>query len=318
MKKYYSFLVVLSTLNIIARNQPSTLIITSAYNQPEFLEFQYRTFKKFLKEDFKFVVVDDSIEQHNTDAIKNICVTFSLEYIRFPQDMHCRYLPYPSCPTAIASVRHAEVMQYGIDKCVLTHEGPVLIIDSDMFLIENFSVTDFLHGYHIASYVRSAMELPSGLVPHKDKKFLWLGLVMFDTRTLPALSTFNTGIASLPGLWTDSGGNTYHYLKNNPDLKLRMIDLTNTHIETVPQPVLINFPGNNITHSQIMNTQFLRDQGIKELTINLLQSLNSGVQFLHGTTFLHYRAGSNWDGQSDQFHIAKKLGLREYIDKLVE
>ena len=35
------------------------LIYTYAYNRPDFIEIQHKTFQKFLKDDYEFVVFDD-------------------------------------------------------------------------------------------------------------------------------------------------------------------------------------------------------------------------------------------------------------------
>ena len=49
------------------------LIFTYSYNRPDFIEIQEKTFKKFLKDDYEFVVFNDARYPDMQAKIRNTC-----------------------------------------------------------------------------------------------------------------------------------------------------------------------------------------------------------------------------------------------------
>ena len=56
-------------------------IFTSVVNRPDFVILQNQLFKKFLKNDYKFHIVDDSVESNITEQFEIACSLNDLEYI---------------------------------------------------------------------------------------------------------------------------------------------------------------------------------------------------------------------------------------------
>ena len=57
-----------------------TSVITVAFNQPEFIEYQYNLLKKFFKNDFEFFVYNNSIDEKISNDIKNKCDKNKIKY----------------------------------------------------------------------------------------------------------------------------------------------------------------------------------------------------------------------------------------------
>ena len=57
----------------IYSTESKILIITSAYNRPEFVEVQARTFTKFLRDEYEFVVFNDANSSAVYSQIEQMC-----------------------------------------------------------------------------------------------------------------------------------------------------------------------------------------------------------------------------------------------------
>ena len=73
MKKLYLTLLLLFNSSIHAK----ILIYTFAYNRPDFIEIQYHTFKKFLKEEFELVVFNDARKEEMKQEIDSMCKKYA-------------------------------------------------------------------------------------------------------------------------------------------------------------------------------------------------------------------------------------------------
>ena len=59
-------------------------IFTSVVNRPDFVKLQQQLFKKFLKNEYKFHVVDDSVDERISNEFKWVCKSNEVEYYRKP------------------------------------------------------------------------------------------------------------------------------------------------------------------------------------------------------------------------------------------
>lgn len=234
------------------KNQASTvLIMTQAYNRPDFIEWQYKTLKKFLKDDFEYVVFNDARDINLRKQITQACSEWGINHCYVPQDIH---------KGTSASSRHAEVIQFSLNYFGYPYNGLVWIIDCDLFLIKKFSIVQYMQEYDIASYKQE----------RADYIYLWPGIVCLNVKTLPHKETLNWAPVTINGISLDTGGYTYYYLKNNPEVCVKW--LINNNVE----PFEFN----------------ARDQGL----INKMKLKNGG--FLHNAYFFHY-GGVSWLDQED-------------------
>ena len=72
-----SFFFLYMPSNVIA-TKPRVLIVTHSYNKPDFIELQYKLFKKFLHDDYDFVVFNDASNATFENAISAICKALNI------------------------------------------------------------------------------------------------------------------------------------------------------------------------------------------------------------------------------------------------
>ncbi len=258
------------------------LIMTHSFNRPDFIEIQDKTFKKFLKDDYTFIVFNDARQEEVSNQIIETCNRLNLPCIRIPQSIHdAPYLErWPGEDYHHPCVRCANVVQFSLDTLGFDHDGIVMIIDSDMFLVKEFCVQDFLDGFDIAG------------VPQWRKyvEYIWNGLVFFNMQTLPDKKTINFNCGQVDGIHVDAGGQTYHYLKNHPEVMRKPID--NQYYPS-------NFIVSETTHE---NVKFLFSRDC------------TNFEFLLKNSFFHYRSGGNWNNQPKEYHEKKTIVLNAFID----
>lgn len=280
------------------------LIITHSYNRPDFIPLQHATFKKFLSDDYEFVVFNDGPTQKLAGQIEEACRALQIRCIRVPQEIHQRpYLPRQpwedwNCP----SVRTANAIQYSFDTVAFDHDGIVAVIDSDMFLIRPFSIGQYLGEDHIAAVGQWRGSM--GCI-----HYLWNGLLFFNMTTLPHKRSLNFNCGSIEGNHTDTGGFTYYYLKENPQARVlymrQQLDLTD---------------GDFITDSyELENRGHLEEEALREASFppaltRLIQDRPDDIQFFLGFAFLHYRRAGNYHHKSNKYHREKTERLQRFIE----
>jgi len=258
-------------------------IFTYSYNRPEFIELQHRTFKKFLRDDYKFIVFNDAKSDHLCSAIERMCEKFDIECIRIPQEIHSRpYLQRWSTedPTG-ANCRNANVVMYSLHTKGFKHDDILALIDSDLFLIQPFSIREYLKGYDIAGLWQGRSKDPSS----PSVQYLWIGIVFMNMATLPDIQTIDFNCGFVGDVPVDVGGQTYHYLHNHPDVKVRSI----------------NTDAPSLDH-------------IDERMYTFLRRGPFAMQFFCADgCWVHYGGGTNWDYRPVNHHRWKYALLERFI-----
>jgi len=259
------------------------LIMTYSFNRPDFIEVQDKTFKKFLKDDYTFIVFNDAPQEEVSNRIIETCNRLNLRCIRIPQAIHnAPYLErWPGEDYNHPSVRCSNVVQYSLNTLGFDHDGIAMIIDSDMFLVKEFCVQEFLNGFDIAGVLQG----------REHVEYLWIGLVLLNMHTLPDRKTISFNCGKVDGVPVDAGGQTYHYLKNHPEIMKKTID---NHYYSP------DFIVSEDTHE---NVKFLFSHECK------------GFEFLLNNSFFHYRAGTNWNYESKEYHEKKTAAFNAFIEK---
>lgn len=167
------------------------------------------------------------------------------------------------------------------------HNDLVMIIDSDMFLVKNFSVAEYLKGYDISGVLQQRGHVT----------YLWNGILFFNMKTLPEQSTLNFNCGWVDGELCDVGGHTYFYFKKHPKVRLKPVGghcFVNAHIHQKDQSFFHPF-----------------------LKLMLEKGVTNSEFFLDFTLF-HYRGGGNWDSKSKDYHRHKTQGLHQLIEYAME
>lgn len=171
-------------------------IFTSVVNRPDFIILQDKLFQKFLKNEYQFHVVDDSIEQTISEQFYSICSENGFSYYKKPERT-VQLNPAQAC---------ADTVQWTYDTLIKeNHKGDIVFFcDSDLFLIDEFDVVEYMSDVII-----------SGLPQYRGSvTYMWNGIMFFNMPMMKDLDiNFSDGI--IEGEMTDVGGNTYHYFKKN-------------------------------------------------------------------------------------------------------
>jgi len=187
-------------------------IYTFADKSPQFIEWQYKSFHKFVKDDFEFIVVNNA----STESLE-ICINYECETL----GIKCITAGKKDFSHACFSC--AVPIQWCIDEIISKDVNCIsAIVDSDLILFKNFSFNEFMVGYDLAGIPQSR---DGG---YKFIEYLWNCLLIFDNDTMPNIKNFDVGPGMIWKAATDVGGSTYYYLRNNPDCDVRRI--TNTSI----------------------------------------------------------------------------------------
>ncbi len=264
------------------------LIMTHCFNRPEFIAWQHATFKKFLEDEYEFVVFDDSPNEELAHQTEAVCEVLEVGYIRVPQSIHDgrRWGPSQEC---------ADTIQYMLDTVGFDYPGLVLLVDSDMFLIRDFSIEKYLGDYLLASTPQSRKGNSAEII------YLLPNLVFFKMNAIPDRRNLNFGMGWIDGIYTDTGGYTYLYLTQHPDFKWLHIDVGYQMSE-------------NPTFMQPDATAALK---AKSKLWHLMTVQEFDYEFYVDYTFLHFRAGSNWYKMEESQMARKTQMLSEAMEELL-
>jgi hypothetical protein len=249
-------------------------IFTSVVNRPDFVSIQDKLFKKFLKNEYQFHIVDDSIDIDISNQFKSICSENNFSYYKKPERT-ISMNPAQAC---------ADTVQWTYDNIIKkNHKNDIVFFcDSDLFLIEEFDIVDYMSDAIIA-----------GLPQQRGKvTYMWNGIMFFNMPKINDLNIdFSDGIVD--GELTDVGGYTYYYFKKNN------IEMKKTDEELPVYP----------THFGDIEIQ--NDQVTKGYNFEL--HLDS--------KFLHYRAATNWHSnwRDSQDPLIKKTKVfNQIIESILE
>lgn len=288
------------------------LIITHNYNGPQFIELQQKTFRKFLKDEYEFVLFNDAKDETTARQIEQTCHSWNVTHIRIPQEIHNR--PYlkrlPGDSFQRPNIRHANCCQYSMDILGFNHEEIVIMIDSDMFLIRTFDVEEYMNNKDIAAFMKGS-KTPTG----QEIVHLCPALCFFDMRKLPDIHSLNFNCGTVKGASVDSGGWTYHYLEQHPQLNISYINCLASY-----KLFLGNYDMQIQANSTISNSAKIDSyvtHGFNEKEIQFLLKKPDTFEFFLDNIFVHYHGGSNYNNQSAAYHKNKWQIFTEFIASIL-
>lgn len=171
-------------------------IFTSVVNRPDFVILQDKLFQRFLKDSYKFHIVDDSIDDTISEQFKTICLKSGFFYYKKPpRDIPMN--PAQAC---------ADTVQWTYNDIIkINHQNDIVFFcDSDLFLIDDFSISEYMEDSIIA-----------GLPQYRGSiTYMWNGIMFFN---MPKINDYDIDFSDgvVNGELTDVGGNTYYYFKRN-------------------------------------------------------------------------------------------------------
>ncbi len=265
------------------------LLFTYSYNRPDFIKIQHDTFKKFLKDDYEFVVFNDARDRSMEQQITNMCQQLQVACIRIPQEIHDQpYLKRWAGESYHApAVRNCNVVQYSLNHVGFKHDDIVALFDSDMFLVKDFSIREYMKGYDLVG-------IKQGI------GYLWIGLTFLNMDTMPNKTTLDFNCGRVNDTAVDAGGHTYCYLRDNPGVQGRYF------AQCIVQP-------------SMQKEEILRTHNFNEKDIQFIMACPYGIniEYMLDNHFLHYRGGTNWDCKSGDYHNSKTSLINAYISNLL-
>ncbi len=301
-------------VSLVRADEP-LLIITHAFNRPDFIPLQAKCFKKFIQDDYRFVVFSDANNEAMAKNIEDACISCKVEHIRVPQEIHTRpYLPRQGSGNLnIANIRHADCVQYSLDILGFDHQGYVLVLDSDMFFIRPVSFNKYMEDCEVL-----CMEghVAPGLIHYICPAFMVLAM-----QRLPEKRSLNFNCGKVKGYNVDSGGYSHYYLHKY----IRELNV----IRSKPVDILLPrqlFLADQFAPVHLANVDAPRDvkiQKYKELGFNekeisfFLKRPYSMITLLDNQV-LHYQAGSNYNNKSAEEVKNKTQILVDFIDDITQ
>lgn len=295
-----------------------TLVFTTAFNRPDFIALQHRLFARFLLDDYQFVVISDADTEARQRSIRETCDRLGVTCHQVPSEIHDR--PYlhrsPGDNYHNPNVRHCNSVQWAWDTIFARHHGPVMVIDSDMFLIRPFSVEQTLVQHHLAGVYWGADDARTGAIT----SYLWLALLLLNNPRLPERQTicFNCGLLPATATVCDSGGWTYLYLnKHKETLKVRALGYEQGQQFFCPfrYASAESQQFDHLSADEISGA--LRARGFSTLEIELVLKKPYTIELLADNHFLHYRAGTNYEHDSAAVLSRKDRILAEFFEQLL-
>jgi len=248
------------------------VIIYAFYpNRPEFMPVQARCFRRFLRDDYELRIVNSATSESACAEIAATAADLSLPTLNITA-------PEGSLPPSDA---HAQLIHEVLRNQPTPPPGSIIcLIDSDMFLLRDFSFHDFLEGYSLAG--------------RKDRRsnvryLVGSGILAINTALVPSVADLDFTPACIDGVHTDTGGGLYYYLANHPAAKVR-----------------------GFAYSGKVNT---RNGNRACLPGQSRSRYDDGFAIeIWEHAFLHYVSGSNWDKRGRDFHKRKW----SYVNALVD
>jgi hypothetical protein len=269
-------------------------IYTFAANRPDFIGLQLQSFHKNLREEFDYTVFNnaryDITGGSNPDTINKAGKDAGIRVIEVEKDAalltDCQALE-PGGPVlngvgqyANANVAHAYALRWAWNNYISKETGPIVIMDSDVFLIQPINLSAVLSSF---SMVRISDGKPRPVEPDRPILYMWPTLMLADMGNLPDKETLNWWCGRIEDVPVDVGGHTYYYFQAHPDLAIRDIRRVNSYyLDTSACP---------------------------------MQPPNYDEFYLDDAIILHYRSGSDWDHKGVEYHRKKTEWLKKRIEE---
>lgn len=170
-----------------------TQIFTFVFNRTDLLQKQIDCFKKFFIGEYELNVVCDYRDEEYVEIFKTICI-----------DNGIKFYPHKSESTQNPSAYHGASVTWAYKEVMLKEciNDYVLIVDHDMFLIDDFNLFDYMKGYDV-----------SGCHQRRgDVQYIWPGLTILDMDKVKDIE-FDFHPCIIDGQMLDTGGGTYALVK---------------------------------------------------------------------------------------------------------
>ena len=273
-----------------------TFIYSTHFNIPEYIDLQIKSLYKYFNCEYEFIIINDAknvgdltnFNQSNLkDKINSICNQNNINCIRFPQEYHnnrIKLFPNTIEPkTNNAVTRCADVIQFCVNHFVKNYNtGYLMILDADMFFINNFNIIEFMKNHNIAG-IKQKMG------------YLWNGICIFDSKLNLNELNFDCGYVNNDPV--DVGGHTFYFMKKYDDI--------------------IKYKSISCSHYTFEDTFTSESNNIKKLLLeycNLREDKSANKEIILNKNILHIRSGGNWDYRTKEFKYKELDIIKKFIN----
>ena len=267
----------------------SILIVTTVSSWPEALEIQKKAIDKFCRNKTKFIAVIDTSPKPNPwnlwdTKLRNKAIEFAGKFcdelVEFPEELHInRKAIFPNTRKKISKYsneRASDVLQYIYNLRIQNHQGPVMILDSDMFPFAEFDIYEDLSN----KMIRGVWQHRKGRLG-KEVNYYWNGLLEMNPAIMLEKSNFSFDCGKVCGIPVDTGGQSHYWLKQMKEFNLEEKLGTISHLSS------LNWSVSDYKKS-IPNA-------LLEFIVNDDRNQSEKIYSeIYDDKFLHFRSGSNW------------------------
>ena len=136
------------------------------YNKPEFLELQYNLLKKYCKDDFEYIVVNNGKDEENVNIFHKFCIDNNIREIQTFQNR------IPNTQD------HTRALKYIYDEFLSKDMSDFrTIIDHDIFPFGSFSIANIMENYEVSG-------IRLGGFPYYISSFIIIFNKLFDVTNI--------------------------------------------------------------------------------------------------------------------------------------
>jgi len=205
-------------------------IFTLVDQRPDFIELQYKSLKKYIKDDdWEYIVLNNAIRSYDkvrkgtppevgerNKLIENICESLDIQNIQIELEgkfqvtngntnfQHQTYIDGVTATSYALNWAWDKYLSEIYDDCI------VIIIDSDMFLINDINFNTLMDGYNIAF-------IPQYRGSNQEVFYPWNGIVVAKPNEIINAKEVDWDLGTILGHKTDIGGYSHHYLEKYKD-----------------------------------------------------------------------------------------------------
>ena len=171
-----------------------TYIFSVVFNESRFLLNQYNSFRKHVKNEFLFTVIDNSFDPAARGEIRRIC------------DEHkIRYINLGNTDTGMGSLSHAKALNY-ILKNLIDYNHKTMLLDHDVYAIADIDIENIYYGHHFAGVYQ--------VKGNGRYEYLHPGFMFIDSQRVSNLHVLDMMPCELHGIGLDTGGRLAIFAKD--------------------------------------------------------------------------------------------------------
>src|SRR3990167_3016134 len=285
-------------------NCQNVLVFLFGHTEGNLLELQCKTLSKFLQNDHEIFVFNDAAHSDQRLLINNLCKDLNIKNVDIPDEIYeLPYLPkldsFKNSNESLwdhelrlshSSIKSIKRIQFALDKFGFNHNGPILILDSKLFLIRSINLNDLLAKYDL-------------LLTHQKS--------IGSNNRLAEFTPMNLMIINAPAIRENLDLLTIDkYLKNNPCIRKLFVN-KNSFISICNNLYLTSYPTNKENPAMYpVYSAGLSNAGFYPIEKNYIMIEGGNIEFIMDNNFVHYLG-------SEQNHAHNFEFLKKFLENIL-